>query len=160
MRLALENVHLRPIHTYHAVPLPLPCHSHWPLQFEIGMLGVVAFKLASLCAVNYTSTQRPCTKIISFSLSITNAALFHTGHMATAIWDWYASDNKLPGTGRGSNKGHKLASHKHAVNMPSPCHQHAITTLPWPWEVTYRKAHLWHGRGTAWHVWIKHSRTM
>jgi hypothetical protein len=28
----------------------------------------------------------------------------------------------LPGTGRASNKGHKLASRKHAVNMPSPCH--------------------------------------
>jgi hypothetical protein len=43
-------------------------------------------------------------------------------HLATAIWDWYASDNKLPGTGRGSSKGHKLASCKHAANMPSPCH--------------------------------------
>jgi hypothetical protein len=32
---------------------------------------------------------------------MTNAALFHTGH---CILGWYASDNKLPGTGRGSGK--------------------------------------------------------
>jgi hypothetical protein len=73
----------------------------------------------------------PCTKIISFS-SIKNAALFHTVHLATAIRDWYASDNKLPGTGRGSSKGHKLASRAHAVNMPSPCRRDPAMNLPWP----------------------------
>jgi hypothetical protein len=36
-----------------------------------------------------------------------------------------------------------------AVNMPSPCRRHHAMNLPWPWEVAYRNAHSWHGRGTA-----------
>jgi hypothetical protein len=54
--------------------------------------------------------------------SVSHSVSDCSGHLATAIWDWYASDNKFPGTGRGSSKGHKLSSRKHAVNMPSPYH--------------------------------------
>jgi hypothetical protein len=43
----------------------------------------------------------------------------------------------------------------HADPMPLPCR-----AVPWPWEVAFRTAWSWHGRGTAWHVWIKHGRTM
>jgi hypothetical protein len=46
----------------------------------------------------------PCTNTIILSPSITNAALFHTGH---CISDRYAADNKLTGTGSGSSKGPK-----------------------------------------------------
>jgi hypothetical protein len=92
-----------------AITLPLPCHSHWPLKSEIGMILITT----------------------SWNYLLPHVALFHTGHLATAIGDWYSSDNKLPGTGRGSSKGHKLESREHAVNMPSPCRQHAIT-LPSP----------------------------
>jgi hypothetical protein len=37
----------------------------------------------------------------------------------------------------------------HAVPMLFPC-RHPATTLPWPWEVAFRKTYLWHGRVTAW----------
>jgi hypothetical protein len=56
--------------------------------------------------------------------------------LATCIWDWHASDNKLPGTPRGSRQ--KQAGRQHAVSgrpmlihtyhvvpMPSPCHEPA-----------------------------------
>jgi hypothetical protein len=33
--------------------------------------------------------------------------------------------------------------------MPSPCHRDSATNLPWPWEVTFRKAYSWHGKGMA-----------
>jgi hypothetical protein len=75
--------------------------------------------------------------------------------LATAIWDWYASDNKLPGTGCGSSKGHTLESREHAGNMPSPCHclersltERHISGMAWER----------HGNGMA--LWIKHGRTM
>jgi hypothetical protein len=82
----------------------------------------------------------PCTKIISFSSSITNAALFHTGH---CIWDRYAAGNKLSGTGRGSrdkpnagrwptcrlwtaNANSHIPCRSHAVPMPSPFRDPAV----------------------------------
>jgi hypothetical protein len=40
-----------------------------------------------------------------------------------------------------------------------PCRSPAAN-LPWPWEVAFRTAWSWHGKGTAWHVWIKHGRTL
>jgi hypothetical protein len=39
--------------------------------------------------------------------------------------------------------------------MPCPCR-----TVPWPWEVAFRRAWSWQGTGAAWHVWIKHGRTV
>jgi hypothetical protein len=39
----------------------------------------------------------------------------------------------------------------HAVPMLFPCRNPAAT-LPWPWEVGFRKAYSWHDRGTAWYV--------
>jgi hypothetical protein len=32
--------------------------------------------------------------------------------------------------------------------------------VPWPWEVAFRTAWSCHGTGAAWHVWIKHGRTV
>jgi hypothetical protein len=37
------------------------------------------------------------------------------------------------------------------------CRSHAAP-VSWPWEVAFRTAYSWHGRRTAWHVWIKHGR--
>jgi hypothetical protein len=47
----------------------------------------------------------------------------------------------------------------HAVPMPFPCRSPAAN-LPRPREVAFRTAYSWHGRGTAWHVWIKQGRTV
>jgi hypothetical protein len=55
------------------------------------------------------------------------------------------------------------AGRQHAVSgrpilihtMPLPCR-----AVPWPWEVAFRTAYSWHGRGTARQVWIKHDRTV
>jgi hypothetical protein len=41
--------------------------------------------------------------------------------LATCIWDWYASDNKLPGTGRGSSKKPKAGNSPTCRLMLSPC---------------------------------------
>jgi hypothetical protein len=41
-----------------------------------------------------------------------------------------------------------VASRQYAVNMSSPCRRDPAMAL------------RWHGRGTAWHVWIKHGRTV
>jgi hypothetical protein len=52
--------------------------------------------------------------------------------------------------------GRPMLTHTHhAVPMPLSCH-----AVPWTWEVAFRRAWSWHGRATAWHVWIKHDRTV
>jgi hypothetical protein len=131
-----------------SVKVPYLVHGSSPaISFQ--KLSFTELLSQSLCCKLYKHSCL-CIKIISFFSSITNAALFHTGHLATVIWDWYSSDNKLHGTGRSSSKGHKLASREYAVNMPSPCRSHHAMNLPWPWEVAFRKAYSWHGRGTAW----------
>jgi hypothetical protein len=58
-----------------------------------------------------------------------------------------ASDNKLSGTGCGSSKGHKLESHEHAVNMPSPA-----VALRGRLQKGTLVAWQGNGMGTAWHV--------
>jgi hypothetical protein len=52
-------------------------------------------------------------------------------------------------------RGRKMASHQHAVSC-----RHPAATLPWPWKVAFRKAYSWHGRGTAWYVWIRLKRSV
>ena len=43
----------------------------------------------------------------------------------------------------------------HVVPVPFPCR-----AVQWPWKVALRVAWSEHGRGAAWHVWIKHGRTL
>jgi hypothetical protein len=88
----------------------------------------------------------PCTNTIILPPSITNAALFHTGH---CIWDCYAADNNLSGTGRGSRNKPNAGRSPTCRLLPSPCRNPA-TTLPWHWGVAFKKAYSWHGIGTAW----------
>jgi hypothetical protein len=76
----------------------------------------------SLCCKLYKHSC-PCTKIISFFSSMTNVALFHTGHLHR---DWYASDNKLPRTGRVSTKRPKAGKSSICHLMPSPCRDPAM----------------------------------
>jgi hypothetical protein len=85
---------LSQIQTYHAVPLPLPCHDPAILQMWAGRPHAVSGWLM----------------------------LIHTYH---------------------------------AISMSFPCR-----AVLWPWEVAFRMAYSWHGRGMAWHVWIKHSHTV
>jgi hypothetical protein len=51
------------------------------------------------------------------------AALFHTGHLATAIWNWYASDSNFLEMGVVAAK----AISWQFANMPSICHHPAVT---------------------------------
>jgi hypothetical protein len=44
---------------------------------------------------------------------------------------------------------------RHVVPVPFPCR-----AVPWPWKVALRAAWSEHGRGAAWHVRIKHGRTL
>jgi hypothetical protein len=97
---------LRRIHTYHAVPLPRPCH--------------------------YPATTLPFSE----------SALFHNGH---CIWDWYASDNKLPGT----RSGKSPTCRQHAANMPSPCRRDPATNVLWTYPGLERSLSERHIRGMA-----------
>jgi hypothetical protein len=46
--------------------------------------------------------------------------------------------------------GRPMLNHTHhAVPKRLSCR-----AVPWPWEVVFRTAWSWHGRGTAWCVWI------
>jgi hypothetical protein len=97
----------------------------------------------NLCAVNYTSSHALC-----FTL-------------ATCILDWYASDNKLPGSRDKTNNGRLTTCRLWTADANSYIlsRSHAVT-LPWPWEFAFRKEYWWHGRGKARYVWIKHGRTV
>jgi hypothetical protein len=85
--------------------------------------------------------------------------------LATSIWDWYASDNNLPGTTRGSRKKPNAGRSPTCrfwttdANSHIPCRSHVVP-LSWPWEVAFRTTYSCHGRGTAWYVWIKHGRSV
>jgi hypothetical protein len=73
-----------------------------------------------------------------------------------------------------------ITCRSHAVTLPLPCNSPTVPNAgtsptcrlrtadanshiqcrspvanPWPWEVAFRTAYSWHGRGTAWHVWIR-----
>jgi hypothetical protein len=49
----------------------------------------------------------------------------------------------------------------HAVSRrPMLIHTYHAVPMPWPWEAAFRTAWSWHGRRTAWHVWIKHGRAV
>jgi hypothetical protein len=41
-----------------------------------------------------------------------------------------------------------------------PIHTHHAVPLPWHWEFAFRTSYSWHGRRTAWYVWVKHGRTV
>jgi hypothetical protein len=139
-----------PIHTYHAVPLPRPCHDPaTTLPFSDSAVSVkvpylvhevlllspsrkyLLLNCYNLCAVNYTSTHVLAPKISFFS-SITNAALFHTGHLATASEIGMLLITNCLELGVVAARGRKLASREHAVNMPSPCGRDPAMNLPWP----------------------------
>jgi hypothetical protein len=82
------------IHTCHAAPLP--CSN-----------SAVSFVEVRMVAGNIRTASRAvwasfCSVLLAlFSSSMTNVFWFH---LATCIWDWYASDNGLRGTLRGSRK--------------------------------------------------------
>jgi hypothetical protein len=90
----------------------------------------------NLSALHYTSTHALHQNNNFFS-SMTNVALFHNGHLH---WDWYASDNKLSGTPRGSKNRPKYGRSPTCRlwmpmlihnTMPFPCCSCAVT-LPRP----------------------------
>jgi hypothetical protein len=147
--------------------MPRPCHYPAILRqrSEVLLLSPSSIYLLlncyhNLCAVNYTSTMslyqnnklhspRPWLALLGFTL-------------ATCIWDWYASGDNLPGTPCVvAERSRTWAGRPHAVSVrPMLIHTYHAATLPWPWEAAFRTAYSWHGRGTAWHAWIKHGRTV
>jgi hypothetical protein len=115
----------------HAVPLPCraalihTCHAA-PLPFSD---SAVSFVKVRVVAGNNPNCQ-------SYSLT-----------------DWYASDNNLRGTPRGSRKKPnagrspicRLWTADANSHMPCPCR-----AVPWPSEVAFRTAWSCHGTGASW----------
>jgi hypothetical protein len=100
----------------------------------------------SLCAVNFQALM---------SLHQDNKLLLvHDKRWFVSHWppvsDWYASDNKLPGNGRGSSKRPKAGKTPTCRLMPSPCHG---------LEKSLSERHI-RGMGAACYVWIKHGHTV
>jgi hypothetical protein len=104
---------LKPDSHIHAVPLLSPSSNYLLLNYH-----------HNRCAVKYT-----CTKIVSFSSSMTNVVCFT---LNTCIWDWL--EIRVVAESRRT-----LAGRQHAVPTLFPC-RHPATTLLWPWEVAFRKA--------------------
>jgi hypothetical protein len=123
---------LRLIHTYHAVPIPFPCH---------------------------VNSHMPCrTSTILRQCRVLRESPRGRRKYPNCIWDWYASGNNLRGTPRGSRKNPNAGRSPTCrlwtadANSHIPCRSHAalcrgIERLP-----SER-----HGRGMAWE---RHRRGM
>jgi hypothetical protein len=111
---------LRRIHTYHAIPMLFPC------RFKDQFTHTMPFPCRSLAV----PLLQPChsSRVLCFTLATTSeiGVLLIKNFLELGV-----------------------ASRQHVANMPSPCHRDPATNVPWPWEVAFRKAYLWHGRGTA-----------
>jgi hypothetical protein len=125
---------------------------HWGLVYISRVSGRVRADSHIPCCSHAVPLLFPChlkdgsTHTMPFPC---RSPAIHTGHW---IWDWYASDNKLPGTGRGSSKGHKLASREHAVT----CHHPAMAL-----RGCLQKGTLvaWQGNGIG-AAWERHGNGM
>jgi hypothetical protein len=145
----------------HAVPIPCPCRAHavpmpCPCRAHAFPLPCRAHALLRQCCV---LRESPCGNRKypnCYSKSLTDRLfcsvllpLFTDVGMDRCEGDWYASDNNLQGTPRGSRKKSTRAGSPQAVCQRPFC---AVALRRTAWSE--------HGLGAEWQVWIRHGRTV
>jgi hypothetical protein len=139
---------LRLIQTYHAVPMLFPCRSPaTPCRVNSHMSYRAPAILRQCCVLRESPrANRKYPNCKSYSLT-----------------ECYASDNNLRGTPRGSRKKPNAGRSSTCRLWTANANTHMLCSwraVPWPWVVASRTTWSWHGTGAAWHVWIKHGRTV
>jgi hypothetical protein len=118
------------IHTYHAVPMLSPCRDPAMVLRGRFQKGIFVAWQGNGMGMAYVNQTRP--------------------HCVNQIRKTHGMAGKWHGMCESA-----LIHTYNTVSMPFP-YRSPATTLPWPWEVTFKKAYSRHDRGTAWYVWIKH----